>query len=895
VRRALQWIAYSCNCYPEGIYTRDRDHDGTIVNVTFAAREFGKVEFLQALSVKPGARVFRRSSMPEEDRVLHWCSSLIRQKADGTGFEIAHFTVEEFLLAINPIEKPEFAQYRLSGDHTELSITCMTFLRYAEFDGLPSPIGVFDTENFIVSWNNLVRKCPFAAYSAQLWYKHVSQSQWDKVEKVTLDFLDQNDSDSLWKLEKCQNDLWYGGCHFIGPQDRMTTTESLLQTLSPLHWASMFALPDACKSLISERGADVNRQSLAGTPMCCAITTSTFYQKYEIDHGVHEMTIYEWNLAATKEVLKLLVAAGADFETKIDPNEKCTALLLAMQYASSCQLFEDAGMLALLHAGAWLSREHALFVLADEQFIKDLMDSYNFQDSTRVKIFDWAAETDFKFVSKDAFSTLFILALDSLAIWIDCTDDLVSDVHEAKVYAMTERFSDHWYENILPGPDGEALHNFSSEQCKSEIAKSEPSESEMYAERMAKRLSLAIQISSKNLVSSVEPAIFVLIEQDRPYVVSFLLHNGVEIDFDWVGPHENSILHTFFDRADESRLRDTILFDLLLSQGIDFDKMDSDGRHSLEIMAAPQKLSMFRKMWNATNAPELFARSPDLPLKILRAAGKHGTDAEVLKFTISKMFECRSAYRAIIHKYITNDWINDFCAEIMLHSNEPKHILLRKYQEGNAKMHLLSGTHNPLASIELMELIWKGGHKSKIDTLNRINPTPLAVAVRSKNTVAMKLLLHAGENTMQTLHNGQTVLHIACALGNDEAVKALLQSGVDVSVKDDFGYTAADVAKQNGQTRLAALIQEHIDDYLGAVKLAPMLDRDLSNRSKAETILDRDSEALDWASEVDQTPAPVTPASLDEKPANTLTLVHRPFKETSFSAEDLRIVDNSPS
>jgi ankyrin repeat protein len=202
-------------------------------------------------------------------------------------------------------------------------------------------------------------------------------------------------------------------------------------------------------------------------------------------------------------------------------------------------------------------------------------------------------------------------------------------------------------------------------------------------------------------------------------------------------------------------------------------------------------------------------------------------------------------------------------------------------------MHLLSGNHNPLASIELMEVIWESVHESEIDTLNGMNLTPLAIAVRSKNTAAMKLLIHAGANTMQRLQNGQTVLHLACMLGNDEAVRTLLQNGVDVFVKGDFGHTAADVAGRNGQTRLVALIQGHTSDYHGVGGSAQMSDRDLDNQSGADKMIDGDSEVMDWAPEVDRAPTPIAPATLDEKCANTLTLVHRPSKGASYSAEDL--------
>jgi hypothetical protein len=75
--------------------------------------EYGKVAFdtdklLQALAVRDGENFFDKNSMPAEDDVLHWCSSLVRRNATSTSLELAHFTVKEFLEAIDPIQKPYF-------------------------------------------------------------------------------------------------------------------------------------------------------------------------------------------------------------------------------------------------------------------------------------------------------------------------------------------------------------------------------------------------------------------------------------------------------------------------------------------------------------------------------------------------------------------------------------------------------------------------------------------------------------------------------------------------------------------------------------------------------------------------------------------------------------------
>ncbi|KAH9216159.1 hypothetical protein DL95DRAFT_297615, partial [Leptodontidium sp. 2 PMI_412] len=74
-------------------------------------------QLLQALAVREGDTAFDSSRMTTERRLLHWCSSLVRKNPASGRLELAHFTVEEFLCAIDPLGKPYLAPYRLAGDH----------------------------------------------------------------------------------------------------------------------------------------------------------------------------------------------------------------------------------------------------------------------------------------------------------------------------------------------------------------------------------------------------------------------------------------------------------------------------------------------------------------------------------------------------------------------------------------------------------------------------------------------------------------------------------------------------------------------------------------------------------------------------------------------------------
>jgi len=91
---------------------------------------------LQALAIRDGEEFLEQSSMTSEEELLHWCSSLVRRSRPGYP-EPAHFTVKEFFQSIDPVQKPHFRQYCLSGDYTILAKACLNFIQCPQFAGLP--------------------------------------------------------------------------------------------------------------------------------------------------------------------------------------------------------------------------------------------------------------------------------------------------------------------------------------------------------------------------------------------------------------------------------------------------------------------------------------------------------------------------------------------------------------------------------------------------------------------------------------------------------------------------------------------------------------------------------------------------------------------------------------
>lgn len=99
----------------------------------------------------------------------------------------------------------------------------------------------------------------------------------------------------------------------------------------------------------------------------------------------------------------------------------------------------------------------------------------------------------------------------------------------------------------------------------------------------------------------------------------------------------------------------------------------------------------------------------------------------------------------------------------------------------------------------------------KLDILNNEALTALALALRCKSNNIVHHLLQAGARPDVILTGGQTALHMACRLGNVQAVELLLWHGSDASIRDYDGLTPTDIALRCDYPKLANTIQRAID------------------------------------------------------------------------------------
>lgn len=135
-----------------------------------------------------------------------------------------------------------------------------------------------------------------------------------------------------------------------------------------------------------------------------------------------------------------------------------------------------------------------------------------------------------------------------------------------------------------------------------------------------------------------------------------------------------------------------------------------------------------------------------------------------------------------------------------------------QYQNGNTIFHILATNHDDDSLAKLEFLLLKAGPKLDIHNDNQL--TPLALTIRSRNIRGMEMLLDARADVNVLLADNQTLLHMACHLGNKPAVEALLRYGCQTSHRNNQGQTPKDVALACEYQDIAAAIQNTIDCQL---------------------------------------------------------------------------------
>ncbi|KAL8915758.1 MAG: hypothetical protein Q9172_006692 [Xanthocarpia lactea] len=289
VSRTLRWIAYRRS------------------QITTAA-------LCEAAAINLGDTSRDVDSISDEFEILRRCSSLVRKSADDDCLELAHFTVKEFLQQIGPEDSGEFAAFRIGPYHgdMELAKTCLTYLSFDDFNQ-----GNFDSKDVV---ERRLADFPLRSYAVENWHRHAREHLHDdELLSLTKRFLKPSKPSTLLSWAQ---DLVYLRRHSALVKEEV---KAGFAEASPLHYAAMLALPEICAWLL-ESGCDVNRGTVFGTPLQCAIMGMKAFDatNYDLEdlHGPNDDPKFKQN------VMGILLEAGADPNGCNSLSERSTIRLL---------------------------------------------------------------------------------------------------------------------------------------------------------------------------------------------------------------------------------------------------------------------------------------------------------------------------------------------------------------------------------------------------------------------------------------------------------------------------------------------------------------------------------------------------------------------------------------
>jgi ankyrin repeat protein len=839
--------------------------------IIYSQRTLTTEQLLHALAVRDGERHFDSNSMTTVEDVLHWCSSLVRRprRVDGLEtLELAHFTVKEFLEAIDAVQTPCYKQYCLSGDHSTLAKACLNVLLCQEFDGFPPPKNDNDLEQWIEESDNFCENYLFIDYASIHWSNHVHESNWEVISSCVMDFFSTESAFAFWTLRWLLNATGY---NYANPDFEYSCYFEKSSSPTALHWAAVFALDKVCAILI-EKGISVSKQSVLGTPLNCAIVSEyALYEKSEIPNkgSIEGRSI--WRRSERQSVLRQFINTGLDLDEMVNAEGQCTAMSVALAL-ESMHVYPFI-VSTLLDAGAKISVEDFGSLYTD---LHNISEDYLFEDTL------------------DEIVAICGITMPSLI-------NIATAQKRALVHGAEFEFFSFSLEVLSCGWSLECLHPLFEVKLSEvfaayggvvmdEIIRDDSIDPRS---RLVKLLSTAIRNSAptkEKADSRLQDSLTSTVRYRNPSIMALLFQHNIDLSAsglklpNYGKDKEIGCLHWVL-RYGTSTGHKEGLIRLLISHGASVTNPDGGGSTAIELAAEDCDLEIFQVMWDSAMSSKAFHTSRKLLKKILCSAIKYQKEP-LLKLLVRKLHESKlmlassmlelavgrktsSLLELILEQednfncYQTDSCIfgdkmeeenEKDCAKVLKcnwdggnqymeheidttagrksYHHEALYLAAKPrgsvtnfkflvnlglpashhHHNGHTILHILAANHDENALFKLQYLLEKS--RLMLDLLNSDYLTPLALAVRSRNIRGMERLLDAGANLDTLLAGNQTALHVACYSGNKAAAEALLRRGCHTSQKDLQGQTPMDLALACGYQEIATTIQNFIDSDL---------------------------------------------------------------------------------
>jgi len=274
--------------------------------LVYAESPLAATALVEIVSVDENADILDSEACPDIEDLLRCCGSLVRTDANLKTIELAHFTVQEFLEAIQP-EDAELMEFRLSKTDTlTLALTCINYLCLPSFDRPAQSATADDVEahgfyphavcflpEYVLKFDD---DSNFQGRLQKLFNPNKSHNLTRLVlQHIRIEF-DVNSNESQNRDYACLKDEW---------------VESICShEFGSLHAAAMFHFHKVCRWLLDQK-CEVSQASALGSPLECALHgfESVFTGVEALKSSDHLDTLN------TRLTISALLEAGADCDT----------------------------------------------------------------------------------------------------------------------------------------------------------------------------------------------------------------------------------------------------------------------------------------------------------------------------------------------------------------------------------------------------------------------------------------------------------------------------------------------------------------------------------------------------------------------------------------------------
>ena len=337
-----------------------------------------------------------------------------------------------------------------------------------------------------------------------------------------------------------------------------------------------------------------------------------------------------------------------------------------------------------------------------------------------------------------------------------------------------------------------------------------------------------------------ESPIFIAVKENNIIAIEILLLNGADKNLrNYLG---NTILHI----SVEANAKDAAYS--ALNNGFDVNAQNSSGKTALHIASQLNNIDMMNLLLEQgadIHSADIIGRTPLMDaikmqsiqtIQYLLANGAsalipemYGRNAfheavETKNLQVIEIIENAGANPLARDSYGTTPLSIAFEDSLELTEAVIADNLFLSDSDGNTPLHIAVSES---VDSEILEYLLKEGYSA--DRRNSEGTTPLLLAVKKGNTEVTEIFLRRGadpfitnnsgenavsyaikenQNILQTIAmiagskqdvSGDTVLHYAARIANKETIEALIKIGVDPTIKNVSGETAADVAKRWGK------------------------------------------------------------------------------------------------